>query len=157
MFNFIEFNVCRFLHYVMWQDRFINLTYFIVSIILETDPRGPTPEDADVTGEAREVSGAPGRVTDHTYAGANSNLDSSVPPANVPSGSQQPTGATGSNQEDLLNTVLLELQKYQNRVIQLETTQQELSVAKRKREESSDARPEIQAAFVSNPAAPERV
>ena len=79
-------------------------------LFLETDPPIPTPEGADVTGEANESSGTPGRVTDHTYAGANSNMESSVPSASVPSGSQQTTGATGSNQEDLLNTVLLELQ-----------------------------------------------
>ncbi|MCP3662777.1 MAG: hypothetical protein GY696_09810 [Gammaproteobacteria bacterium] len=53
--------------------------------------------------------------------------------------------------------MLLELQKYQSKVIQLEATQQELSGAKRKREESSDARSEIQAAFGPNPPAPERV
>ena len=52
----------------------------------------------DGTGDANEVLGAQGQVTDHTYAGANGNLDPSVPPVSVPSGSQQPTGATGSNQ-----------------------------------------------------------
>ncbi|MCP3664263.1 MAG: hypothetical protein GY696_17525, partial [Gammaproteobacteria bacterium] len=77
--------------------------------------------------------------------------------ASVPSGSQQPTGATGSNQEDLLNTVLLELQKYQSKVLQLEAAQQEISGAKRKRDEGSDAHSEIHTALVPNPPASERV
>ena len=111
----------------------------------------------DVTGEANETSGTPGRVTDHTYAGASNNTESSIPSASVPSGSQQPTGATGSNQEELLNTVLLELQKYQSKVLQLEAAQQEISGTKRKRDESNDAALEIQNAPGLNPPAPQVV
>ncbi|MCP3665028.1 MAG: hypothetical protein GY696_21450 [Gammaproteobacteria bacterium] len=84
-------------------------------------------------------------------------MESTVPSASVPSGSQQPTGATGSNQEDLLNTVLLELQKYQSKVLQLEAAQQEISGAKRKRDESSDAQAEIHTVPIPNPPASERV